>query len=460
MVFESQTGLLNLYNIVDYCLDRTRCRRAIIASYFDQPWSDTECNRMCDHCKQDGGGMVPKKVDIGKHARTLCSILNHVSGEDINVTAAMLMDLWYKQKVAKVKNVAAISSFQAPTFPRETGENIIAHLLINKYLKQDFHFTPYSTISYLKLGPKARLLDDSDHTVVMTVVGKGDNKTKENRNVDEGKKNSKPSVNSTNKEANDKNVCNTTKDDRNNTKKHGEKSNSRSNNHNTTNDERNNVKKTTEKSNSRTSQRNIPNKITAEVSLVSDEIISGGSNHGNSDEDMVELSGDDKDIIRVENIETVTLGEDSNQDAECSVVSDDEKNSEAVSVEEVEKTRVEVDRETNKRCVKKTNDTGIGKGSVEKANKHFESPVSEKNRSRRKEESTDEESRKSSSKRKEYSDEDDEKERNNKRRKSDLKIEQFLQDQKRRRTSETKGNVSIDSQSLQDMIDISSGDES
>ncbi|KAI5698170.1 hypothetical protein M8J75_002612 [Diaphorina citri] len=97
MVFDQQTGLANLYNIVSYCLDQTRCRRAIIASYFDEAWSDTECRGMCDHCR--GGRRDAKRVDVGKHARTLVSILEHVCNEDISVTAAMLLDLWYKQKV-------------------------------------------------------------------------------------------------------------------------------------------------------------------------------------------------------------------------------------------------------------------------------------------------------------------------------------------------------------------------
>lgn len=35
---------------------------------------------------------------------------------------------------------------------RETAENIVAHLLLDGFLKEDFHFTPYSTISYIVPG--------------------------------------------------------------------------------------------------------------------------------------------------------------------------------------------------------------------------------------------------------------------------------------------------------------------
>uniref|UniRef100_A0A8D8YUF1 ATP-dependent DNA helicase n=1 Tax=Cacopsylla melanoneura TaxID=428564 RepID=A0A8D8YUF1_9HEMI len=461
MVFESQTGLLNLYNIVDYCLDRTRCRRAIIASYFDQPWSDTECNKMCDHCAaQDGGGLGPKKVDISKHARTLCIILNHVSDDDINVTAAMLMDLWYKQKVAKVKNVAALSSFQAPTFARETGENIIAHLLINNYLKQDFHFTPYSTISYLKLGPKARLLDDKDQTVVMTIAGKVDktttttgvkkkeNKTEKNEKNHENK-NEKDEKNHGHRSSNE--VKKNSRTSENIEKK---TSNDRKNVRKTTDDDNINAKKNSEKSHSSSSLRNTPNKCTNtsdEISIVSEE--------STDNEDLVELSEDDGVDI-VENIETVTLGEEEESNQE-SVVGDDEQNSED---------KIQVGKEINRSSdkyvdVKRTHDEDIDikhdtdvdskdieKGNVEKSNNHSdtrnESSISERNSSKENENSPYKSS-KASTKRKVPIDEDEEDEKQNeKRRQIEKKVEEFLQDQKRRRT-DSKGNASSDS--LQDM---------
>lgn len=60
--------------------------------------------------------------------------------------AQMLTDVWYgKSTKVRVK-------LPSPTFPADFATNIIAHLLVNGYLKEDFHFTPYSTISYLKKG--------------------------------------------------------------------------------------------------------------------------------------------------------------------------------------------------------------------------------------------------------------------------------------------------------------------
>lgn len=68
------------------------------------------------------------------------------------------------------------------------GETIIAYLIIKNYLKQDFHFTPYNTISYLKPGPNARHLINDEHTVTMNVAGKRDKKSNEKvdgKNIDE-----------------------------------------------------------------------------------------------------------------------------------------------------------------------------------------------------------------------------------------------------------------------------------
>lgn len=63
------------------------------------------------------------------------------------MTAQMLIDVWYG-KTSKIKSV----NVSPPSFSRETGERIVAFLLIHDYLKEDFHFTPYSTISYIKKG--------------------------------------------------------------------------------------------------------------------------------------------------------------------------------------------------------------------------------------------------------------------------------------------------------------------
>jgi hypothetical protein len=64
------------------------------------------------------------------------------------ITAQKLIDAWYGKGAGNLR----VKSIQVPTFPRETAEAVVAYLLVEGYLQEDFHFTPYSTISYLKRG--------------------------------------------------------------------------------------------------------------------------------------------------------------------------------------------------------------------------------------------------------------------------------------------------------------------
>jgi len=44
---------------------------------------------------------------------------------------------------------------------RDHCETVLAHLLLEGYLKEDFHFTPYNTISYLLPGDRSAAVDES-----------------------------------------------------------------------------------------------------------------------------------------------------------------------------------------------------------------------------------------------------------------------------------------------------------
>lgn len=67
------------------------------------------------------------------------------------ISAQKLLDAWYGKGAVNLR----VRSVPVPSFSRERGEAVLGHLLIKGYLQEDFHFTPYSTISYLKRGKKA-----------------------------------------------------------------------------------------------------------------------------------------------------------------------------------------------------------------------------------------------------------------------------------------------------------------
>nr|CAD7441502.1 unnamed protein product [Timema bartmani] len=185
MVFTQQTGLENLYGIVAYCLNPNRCRRMIIASHFDEAWESQDCNRMCDHCRHP---RETKEIVITEHCLSLFKIMANAASMDSRLTGQKLIDAWLGKGATNLR----VRDVKVPALSREMAEMVVAHLLIEGYLKEDFHFTPYSTISYVRrglcplsdlivqillhvwayCGPKAQAALSEKHSITMSIRGK------------------------------------------------------------------------------------------------------------------------------------------------------------------------------------------------------------------------------------------------------------------------------------------------
>ncbi|VDK34456.1 unnamed protein product [Gongylonema pulchrum] len=121
MVCTEKTGLRNLYSMLAYCTQVSECRRAIIAEHYNVEWNSSVCNKMCDICSESG---------------------DTVSKSDTNrITGMKLAELSCKKS----------------RMSRELIEYVIAKLILDGYLKEDFHFTPYSIISYVVPGERSSL---------------------------------------------------------------------------------------------------------------------------------------------------------------------------------------------------------------------------------------------------------------------------------------------------------------
>ncbi|XP_012543096.1 ATP-dependent DNA helicase Q1 isoform X2 [Monomorium pharaonis] len=159
MVFQDKVGLQNLYKVLEYCLDQTSCRRSLIATHFEENWEESDCAKMCDHCRKPSAG---KQVDVAQYCRQLYQIMTKAVQNETRLTALKLIDAWY----GKGPLLLRVPNIPVPNFTKETAEVIIGHLLINGYLQEDFHFSAYSTISYLKRGPKSGLALNDDHKIL------------------------------------------------------------------------------------------------------------------------------------------------------------------------------------------------------------------------------------------------------------------------------------------------------
>lgn len=162
MVVMENVGQQKLYEMVSYCQNISKCRRVLIAQHFDEVWDSEACNKMCDNCCKDASF---EKKNITAYCRDLIRILKQSEELNEKLTPLKLIDSWMGKGPAKLR----VAGVAAPALPREDLEKIIAHFLLQQYLKEDYSFTAYATISYLKVGPKANLLNSEAHVITMQV---------------------------------------------------------------------------------------------------------------------------------------------------------------------------------------------------------------------------------------------------------------------------------------------------
>lgn len=158
MMFTEYTGVKNAYNMIEFAINGTRCRRDLISKHFSDVWSDSDrirCNKMCDRCYY-GNNVNRPKMEITECCLALYKIIDHANDIDEKLTFLKLTDAWYR----KGKSNLRVSDVPIPDFERFYGEQMIAFLIINGHLKEDFHFSAFTTFSYIRKGKNLVTKDD------------------------------------------------------------------------------------------------------------------------------------------------------------------------------------------------------------------------------------------------------------------------------------------------------------
>lgn len=165
MVFTEHTGLQNLYTMLRYCLNETECRRAVIAHSFGEKWRPEDCQAACDVCKklkgtsasadepenssQDSFSTVYE--DVSEQCKAFVEIIEQARAKDQNLTGLQLIEASRGKRRSQANHALTCLS-------TEKCERILVHAILEDVLKEDFHYTPYSTISYMGIGRKAAVV--------------------------------------------------------------------------------------------------------------------------------------------------------------------------------------------------------------------------------------------------------------------------------------------------------------
>jgi len=92
--------------------------------------------------------------DVTEVCRDVITVLENAKHKNQRITAIKLVES-VMGKGAVLLRVKSLKSF-GTGFCQQNIERVLIHLLLNGYVREDFHFTAYSTISYLLKG---RFLD-------------------------------------------------------------------------------------------------------------------------------------------------------------------------------------------------------------------------------------------------------------------------------------------------------------
>lgn len=136
MVFYENSGLQNLYDIVQYCQSKRECRRNAFFRHFAEPLQD--CNGMCDNC---AFSTEVKEVDVSCLAKAMISLLQDMQDNDQRLTMLQMVDKM------KVKNKDLGSDLR-----KEEIEHLVIQLIRDRVLKEEFQHTAYATNAYVTLG--------------------------------------------------------------------------------------------------------------------------------------------------------------------------------------------------------------------------------------------------------------------------------------------------------------------
>lgn len=156
MVMTEQSGLPNLRKMLEYCQNSTKCRRSVLFSHFGSEWTAKHCHRSCDICWKS---VETTTVNTSNCCDEILAVLQRSAGSNERLTGGKLLEAVSGR--GKFKTTCP----DVKSLPSESIQRVIVYMLLNGYLKEDFHFTPYSTISYLVPGPLSSAMRRKDPTI-------------------------------------------------------------------------------------------------------------------------------------------------------------------------------------------------------------------------------------------------------------------------------------------------------
>ena len=174
---ERQHNLLR--NVVQFCENRSDCRRAQVLAYFNEHFLPKECHNTCDNCSSNG---TFETRDISDHAKKVIRLVQRI--QEDNATVLQCVDVYrgHKSKIVKDRSYDDLQEYgQGSELDRGDVERLFYRLITEKALsevniKNGLGFP----IQYVKLGYRYQtyLNGEANVTIQIRLTPKGKPKTK------------------------------------------------------------------------------------------------------------------------------------------------------------------------------------------------------------------------------------------------------------------------------------------
>ena len=153
---EKQRQRHNLQQVIDYCENKSDCRRQQILSYFGEIFDKRNCNKSCDNCEKDESIPI---IDVSEDAQNLIQLLQGISHKDI--TLVMLTKIYLGSRAQGIVEFEDFEHFGGGK--HFAGTDCIERILrqmIAKGILYEKHVRNFAgfILSYIKIGKQANLL--------------------------------------------------------------------------------------------------------------------------------------------------------------------------------------------------------------------------------------------------------------------------------------------------------------
>jgi bloom syndrome protein len=136
-----------LRNVIQFCENKSDCRRSQVLSYFSEPFKREDCNGTCDNCRSDA---TFETKDLTEYAKAAVRLVDQV--KDNSVTMHQCADAFRGAKGSKLKSASLDEFGFGEDLERGDVDRLFQQLLEEQVLREDSKMNGAGfPVNYLKV---------------------------------------------------------------------------------------------------------------------------------------------------------------------------------------------------------------------------------------------------------------------------------------------------------------------